>query len=470
MKIIVLNGSPKSETSFTMHYIRFIQKKFLQHELKIINVSQKIKLIEKDKSVFQEILNEVKSSKGVIWAFPVHFFLVPSQYKKFIELIFERKEEINFKDKYTAALSTSIHFFDNTAHNYMNAICDDLNMKYVGFFSADMHDLRKEIEKEKLLIFAGGFFESIKKSIPTKKNYVPVIHQRFDYSPRITGHYVDTMGKKIIVLTDHESVKTNISKMIETFTKSFRTEIEVANINDVNILGGCLGCVHCGPDNICRYQGKDEYIGFYNSKLRTADIIIFAGTIKDRFLSSRWKTFFDRSFFHTHIPSIPGRQIGFIISGPLRQMPDIKQIFQAYAEWQQTNLVDFITDEVENSIELDTLLQNFAQRIIWFADKSYVKPNTFLGVGGMKIFRDDTWGRFRYILQANHKFFKKHGIYNFPQKDFKMRIINAVMMLLTRIPVYRRKFSKNIEKDALRTVKKALEKTSEQKISFFAQR
>jgi hypothetical protein len=63
-----------------------------------------------------------------------YYFLVSSQYKRFIELIWERKAEGFFKDKYTAVLSTSIHFFDHTAHNYMNAICDDLEMKYLGFF------------------------------------------------------------------------------------------------------------------------------------------------------------------------------------------------------------------------------------------------------------------------------------------------------------------------------------------------
>ena len=34
MKIIVLNGSPKGDISVTMQYVRFIQKKFPQHELR----------------------------------------------------------------------------------------------------------------------------------------------------------------------------------------------------------------------------------------------------------------------------------------------------------------------------------------------------------------------------------------------------------------------------------------------------
>ena len=88
MKIIVLNGSPKGITSVTMQYVHYIQKEFPQHELKFINISQRIKKIESDESAFQEILDEVKDSDGVLWATPVYFFLVPSNYKRFIELIF----------------------------------------------------------------------------------------------------------------------------------------------------------------------------------------------------------------------------------------------------------------------------------------------------------------------------------------------------------------------------------------------
>ena len=80
MKITVLNGSPKGMTSVTMQYVHYIQKEFPQHELKIINIAQRIKKIESDERTFQEILNEIKSSDGVLWASPVYFFLVPSNY------------------------------------------------------------------------------------------------------------------------------------------------------------------------------------------------------------------------------------------------------------------------------------------------------------------------------------------------------------------------------------------------------
>ena len=87
MKITVLNGSPKGMTSVTMQYVHFIQKKYPQHELKILDISNKIKTLEKDKTLFNQVIEEVLSSDGVLWAFPVYILHVPSQFKRFIELI-----------------------------------------------------------------------------------------------------------------------------------------------------------------------------------------------------------------------------------------------------------------------------------------------------------------------------------------------------------------------------------------------
>ena len=66
MKIVVLNGSPKGEGSITLQYVVYIQKHFPQHDFKIIHVSRHIKKIESDLKTFQEIVDEIRSSDGVL--------------------------------------------------------------------------------------------------------------------------------------------------------------------------------------------------------------------------------------------------------------------------------------------------------------------------------------------------------------------------------------------------------------------
>jgi len=456
MKITVLNGSPKGKTSVTMQYVHYIQKEFPQHELKIINISQRIKKIESDERAFQEILDEVQASDGVLWASPVYYFLVPSNYKRFIELVSERGAKEVFQDKYTAVLTTSIHFFDHTAHNYMHAVCDDLDMRYVGSFSADMADLRKVEERERLRLFAKDLIDTIGNQAPTSKSYRPLTGRDFDYIPGDARSKVDVGGKKVVIVTDAQERQANLIGMIERFKASFSGEIETINLRDLDIKGSCLGCIQCGYDNQCVYQGKDDYIDFYNTKLKTADILVWAGTIQDRYLSSKWKEFFDRSFFNGHAPSLMGKQIGFIISGPLSQIPNLRQIMEAYVEIQHANLAGIVTDEYGDSAKVDNLLQDLAENLGQYADSGYIRTPTFLGVGGRKLFRDEIWGRLRFPFRADYLLYKKLGVFDFPQKKYKMRIQIAIMSLLSKSPAFRKEVNKRMKDEMIKPLQKVL--------------
>jgi multimeric flavodoxin WrbA len=459
MKLIVLNGSPKGDVSVTMQYVHFIQQRFPQHELKILNISQRIKAIEKADNAFREIIDEIRSAKAVLWAFPVYFLLVPSAYKRFIELIREKGAEDAFNGKYAASLSTSIHYYDHTAHNYINAVSDDLDMIFAAGYSAAMFDLLEEKERRRLSLFAQYLFEAIETSAPRPKNFRPLVHSSFEYIPGDVQSRTGMGGRKVTVLTDPTDRETNLGRMIRQFTKTFSGEVEVIDLNAIDIQGGCLGCIQCGYDNTCIYDGKDGFVEFYNTKVKTADILVLAGSIKDRYLSSRWKMVFDRSFFNNHMPVLRGKQIGFIISGPLSQIPNLRQALEGYVEVQQANTVDFVTDESGDSAKIDALLQSLAERLIRYVDDGYIKPPSFLGVAGKKIFRDDIYGWLRFPFQADHHFYKKNGLYDFPQKDYKSRIRNALMALLVRIPKIRKDIYKNrIKSDMIKPLQKVLER------------
>jgi multimeric flavodoxin WrbA len=460
MKITVLNGSPKGEQSVTMQYVGFLQKKFPQHELKIVHIAQRIKTLEQNEHAFQEVLDEVKTSDGVLWAFPLYILLVHGSYKRFIELIWERGAQDVFKGKYAAALSTSIKFYDHTAHNYIHGICDDLGMRYVDFYSAAMNDLLKDTERRRLTLFAEHLFETVAQARPTFRQFAPITWQPPAYQPVQGNRALDVGNKKMVIVADELDSRTNSGKMIDRFRSAFAQTIEVIDLSALDIKGGCLGCLQCGYDYTCVWQGKDDFIEMYNTKLKTADVLIFAGTLRDRYLSARWKTFFDRSFFNTHSPSLVGKQWGYLISGPLRQNQNLREILRAWAEIQQSNLAGIVTDEQQDSAALDAAVQQLAEQLLWGAEHAYIKPETFLRVGGMKIFRDDIWSGLRAVFQADHRYYKAHGFYDFPQKKCKTRLLNAFVHLLFKVPAIRKRvYTKELKPGMIRGLQKVVAQT-----------
>lgn len=443
MKIIVLNGSPKGDTSVTLQYVRYIQKKFSHHEYKIFNIAQQIGSIEKDEKVFESIIAEIASSDGVIWVFPLYIFAVASQYKRFIELIFERNAQSAFKGKYAAVIATSVKLYDHTAINYVNAISDDLGMNFVDSFSPKMEELTNPAVRENLVKFAQNYFDAIDKKEITLKNFSPVIEHQIAYQPQMEFEKLSTGGKRVVIITD--TLKNeNQEQMIEAFRSYFKEAIELVNMEELDIKGGCLGCLRCGYNYECAYTGKDGFIDFFKEKVMKADILVLAGSVKDRYLSSAWKRFFDRAFFNTHTPVLMGKQVGFIVSGPLKQNPNLTQMMDIYFQYQYANLVGFATDEYDTGSQIDEQLYALAGRLVKLAGEEYTKPKTYLGVGGWKILRDEVWGELRFPFVADYRAYKKMGVFkDFPQKDLKGRFGHIVMLGLTKFKKVRNEIYHN---------------------------
>ncbi|TAL38517.1 MAG: flavodoxin [Spirochaetes bacterium] len=456
LKILILNGSPKGAVSVTMQYVEYIKKHFPEHEFESVNVSQLIHRVEKDEKFFSEIIESVKRADGVVWAFPLYYMLVPAQYKRFIELVFERGAAKAFSGKYAVSLTTSIHFFDHTAHAYMNGIIDDLEMRFAGSYSPYMFDLMKGSERERLVGFARGFFDAVTGRLSFPRRTAPLAAYKSSYRPgKVTGG-IDTGGKRVLILTDETGTRGSLAGMTGRLAGLFGDSAEKFNINDLDIKGGCLGCIRCGWDGDCAWSGKDGYIEFFNEKVKGADILLFCGTIRDRYLSARWKTFIDRSFYNNHQPLFQGKQVGYVISGPIGSLGFLREIFEAHTELMHANLVDIVSDEQGDSRTLDRVLSDFASRLAAASRAGYTRPRTFLGVGGMKVFRDEIFSHLRFPFRSDHEYYKKHGMYDFPQKRFKMRAIASVMLLISRIPFMRREIYRNKIKSGMVAPLKAI--------------
>lgn len=437
MKILVLNGSPTGEKSITLQYTYYLQQIHKEHAIEIVNVAQQIKKIEEDKNFFHSIMEKVNQADAVIWSFPVYVYLVPAQLKRFIELIWERNAQQNFAGKHAIAISTSIHFYDTLAQHYMQGIMDDMNMHFAGKYSARMGDLLEEDERKHFDIFINDFLETVEKKENTVKHYAQVKCDAITYVSEVVNRTVDLQGKKAVIIYDANDEASNLTKMVRKLESLYVGDVTVINLWDVKINGGCLGCMKCALDNDCVYGQSDDIAYIYDRQIANADIVIYGVTIKDRFLSARFKMFMDRRFRKTHQPQLVGKQLGVMVQGTLSQLNDLDWFFQAEAEMGDGNLAAIMSDEVSDSRELDEMIECFARKLVTLSQNNYMSPRSFAGVAGKKIFRDDIWGELRFVFQKDHDYYTKNGWYDFPQYDKKVKKTNSIMMKVTKIPKVR---------------------------------
>ena len=146
-----------------------------------------------------------------------------------------------FHGKYAAVLSTSINFFDHTAHAYMRAVCDDLGMRFAGAFSVEMGDLLEEEERGRLLGFAEQFFDRIAKGAPSQRQHNPLPETRFLYRPGKAAEKVTTEGRRVVLLSDHKDGSSNLAKMVNRMGEIFVESAKLVNLNEIDIKGGAWG-------------------------------------------------------------------------------------------------------------------------------------------------------------------------------------------------------------------------------------
>lgn len=456
MNICVLCGSPKGDLSVTLQSVLYIAKYKPEHKFDIIHAGRDIKTMEKNEDKFKDVLDRIKSADIILIATPVYVFNIPSQFKRFIEMIFNKNKADIFKGKYAGVLTTSIHFFDHCAHSYLRAICEDFGMHFGGSFSADSYDLLDGFERSRLISFASQLIETAEQKRPCSKAFYPMSHHSFTYIPEKTDNKKLKTEKSVLIIIDEERQGSNLPAMVRFFSDQFE-KAETICLSDVNISGGCLGCIQCGFDHNCVYKDKDGLIDLYESKVKAADILVFAGDVCDRFLSSEWKRFFDRGFYNTHTPSMTGKQLCFLISGPLSQTASLREVLEAFTEWQGANLVDIVTDESKDNENLSATIKSVAERSVFMAESNYVSPPTFLGRAGMKVFRDDVYGRHRFVFQADHAYFEKHGIYDFPHDDKRAMETNKVMFELMNDPEMKETIRKMLKSEMVKPHKKVVE-------------
>ncbi len=419
MKIAVINGSPKGKYSITLQTVLYLEKKYPGHEFSVLHAGQKIKALEKDFSKAKELL---ESADAVLFSYPVYTFFAPSQLHRFIELA--KANGVNVAGKYATQISTSKHFYDITAHKYIEENSLDLGMRYIRGLSADMEDLLEEKGREDAEKFFDRFLWSVKEEV-----YTSAPSKSGSYSPVPATAAPQNGSKKsdkdVIILTDETDPNSNLSAMINRFGNVFGYETRIVNISEYPLAGGCLGCFRCAVSEKCVY--KDGFDTFLRENIQKADAIVYAFTVSDHSMGSRFKMYDDRNFCNGHRTVTVGMPVGYLVSGNYSAENNLRTVIEARCETGGNFLSGVATDECNTDEQIDTLAKTLAYAL----ETKHTAPQNFWGVGGMKIFRDLIY-QMRGMMRADHKFYKKQGIYDFPQKNKgKAMLMYAVGAMLS---------------------------------------
>ena len=418
MNILVINGSPKGKNSVTLQTVHYLQIRFPEHSFEILHAGQSIKALEKD---FSSAAAAVENADILLFSYPVYTFIAPCQLHRFIELLKDAK--LDLSQKYASQLSTSKHFYDMTAHRYIQDNCADLGLRYIKGLSADMDDLTTKKGQQEAESFFRFLCWSVEHGI-----YEPPSCP-LPAAPRVPVHVSETpAGEKtgdVVIVADLREGDTQLQNMIDRFRAVMPRKTRLVNIREYPFRGGCLGCFNCAVSGKCVYtDGFDDYL---RNEIQTADSIVYAFTIQDHSMGARFKMYDDRQFCNGHRTVTIGMSVGYLISGALSREQNLQTILEARAQVGSNYLAGIATDEENPDAAIDAL----CAKLTYALDHSYLPPQNFYGIGGMKVFRDLIW-LMQGMMKADHKFYKSHGQYDFPQKQWpKMLAMYGVGFLLS---------------------------------------
>ncbi len=432
MRIVVLNGSPKGRNSVTLQYVHALQKVMPEHTFSTHHVAGEIRKLEKDPALLRAVADDVAGSDFVLWAFPVYYTLVPGQLKRFVELVEDGDIAPVFFDKASCALSTSIRFFDHSAHEYLHEISERWDMHAFAGYSCEMEDLLDAKKRQPFLEYFQGVFRLAQRRAWPRRRYdrttpAPPRSMKLPIPAPLQGP-----ARKVVLISTPEPEDSSLGRMLAYFKGCFPHPVDHWELTPEVLKSGCTGCLHCITNNVCAIQ--DACAGELRRAILQADAVVWAAPIRDVFLDARFKMFMDRRFIDGHCPVTEGKTLGMILSGPLRQLPAARFLLQSFADILGMRLFGPVTDE-DPPEETARLLALMADSIL---QNDWPRPSpTFFTVAGRKLFRDFVWAN-SAIFPADHRFYKAHGMYDFPQHNLGKRVRNLGMKLAFGLPFVRR--------------------------------
>ena len=443
MNILVINGSPKGEYSITLQTILFLQKKHPGICFEILHAGQRIRSLEKN---FTPALEAIRKADLLLFSYPVYTFIAPSQLHLFIELMKEHRADVS--GKAATQLTTSKHFYDTTAHRYIQDNVQDMGMHFIRGLSADMEDLptkkgQQEAEnwfKHLLWSIRQGYCEPF-FPVPAAAAPVPVTVPEAGSSEK---------PGDVVIIADLKEGDSQLAGMIARFREKLPYASRVVNIREYPFQGGCLGCFRCAVSGKCVW--KDNFDEFLRNDIQTADAMVYAFPIRDHSMGDLFKMYDDRQFCNGHRTVTMGMPVGYLVSGDYSREFNLQMIIEGRAQVGHNFLAGVATDEWDPNGQIDAL----AETLTYALERRYVPPQNFYGIGGMKIFRDLIW-LMQGMMRADHKFYKAHGQYDFPQKKRGMMLKMYLVGSLLANPKIKAKMGNAMNEGMLMPYKKLLE-------------
>ncbi len=442
MDILVINGSPKGNYSITLQTVKYWEKLYPEHSFEVLQAAQKIKAFERD---FSPALEALQKADLILFSYPVYTFIAPCQLHRFIELM--KASGVSFAGKWATQLTTSKHFYDVTAHRYIQDNCGDMGMNYIRGLSADMEDLTKpEGRKE-----ATDFFEFLCWSV--QQGICEPVPEVLLPPARIPVSVPPSSGEKmgdVVIVTDCEQDDGQLQGMIDRFRAVCDRNTRVVNLRQYPFQGGCLGCFNCASTGKCIY--KDGFDEFLRNEIQSAQATVYAFTIKDHSMGALFKTYDDRQFCNGHRTVTMGAPVGYLVSGNYSKEFNLQMILEGRANVGHNFLAGVATDEENPDAAIDRMAKNLSYAL----EHRYVPPQNFYGIGGMKIFRDLIW-LMQGLMKADHKFYKAHGQYDFPQKKRGQMWMMYLVGGLMSQPKLKAKMGNKMNEGMLMPYKKVLD-------------
>lgn len=379
MKILVINGSPKGEDSITYQTARYLHTKFSDDQISAIHAASNIDQFEKD---FEPVIKAMEDADLVLFCYPVYSMLAPSQMIRFIELLKESKASLG--GKYMTQITTSEHFFDMTAHRYIEENCNDLGMKVLPGLSQKSGEMLTKKGQLDAIKFWNYIRHCVSQDEYCEEKDTPekrVPKSRELYIPSIPRSQKDTQYK-VLILTDCAKENTQLRNMIIDFRHALKYETSVENLHYKHFKAGCCGCLKCAVNSKCIY--KDGFELLIQNKLAMADAVVFAFEIKDHSAGYVFQMYEDRQFCSPLHDIIRDKQIAFIISGRFSDEDNLRTVLESRAGITHNFIAGYATDE-ENTKHS---IQKTSDKLSYALYHRMSLPENFYAVTGDRMMRE----------------------------------------------------------------------------------